>query len=80
MFRHRLLQLLETMAASLGGVDVMALIGGIGENDEELNQELVTALSWWEVFSTVVIAADEQGMIAHLCQRHSRTPASASVG
>ena len=29
---------------------------------------------------TVVIPADEEGMITRLCQRHSETPASAAVG
>ena len=80
VFRHRLLQLLGSMAASLGGVDVLALTGGIGEHDKQLQQELTTALSWWGDFLTVVIPADEEGMIARLCQRHSETPASAAVG
>ena len=80
VFRHRLLQLLGSMAASLGGVDVLALTGGISEHDKQLKQELATALSWWRDFLTVVIPADEEGMIARLCQRHSETPASVAVG
>ena len=80
VFRHRLLQLLGAMAASLGGVDVLALTGGIGEHDKQLKLELEKALSWWGDFLTVVIPADEEGMIARLCQRHSETPASAAVG
>ena len=80
VFRHRLLQLLGAMAASLGGVDVLALTGGIGEHDKKLKLELEKALSWWGDFLTVVIPADEEGMIARLCQRHSETPASAAVG
>ena len=80
VYRHRLLQLLGSMAASLGGVDVLALTGGIGEHDKQLHQELASALSWWGDFSIVVIPADEEGMIARLCQRHSETPTSAAVG
>ena len=68
------------MAASLGDVEVLALTGGIGEHDEQIQQELATALSWYGDFLTVVIPADEEGMIACLCQRHSKTPASAAVG
>jgi len=34
VFLHRLLQGIGAMAASLGGVDVIALTGGIGENDD----------------------------------------------
>ena len=59
------------MAVSLGGVDVLALTGGIGEHDKQLHQELASALSWWGDFATVVIPADEEGMIARLCKRHS---------
>ncbi|QNI49913.1 acetate kinase [Synechococcus sp. RS9915] len=80
VFRHRLLQLLGAMAASLGGVYVLALTVGIGEHDKQLKLELEKALSWWGDFLTVVIPADEEGMIARLCQRHSETPASAAVG
>ena len=80
VYRHRLLQLLGSMAASLGGVDVLALTGGIGEHDKQLHRELTTALDWWGEFTTVVIPADEEGMIARLCQRHSETPTSAAVG
>ncbi|CRY90924.1 acetate kinase [Synechococcus sp. WH 8103] len=80
VFRHRLLQLLGSMAASLGGVDVLALTGGIGEHDKQHKQELATALSWWGDFLTVVNPADEECMINRLCQRHSETPASAAVG
>ena len=45
VFRHRLLQMLGSMAASLGGVDVLALTGGIGEHDKQLHQGLASALS-----------------------------------
>ena len=80
VLRHRLLQLLGSMAASLGGVDVLALTGGIGEHDRQLHEELSESLRWWGAFTTVVIPADEEGMIARLCRRHSETPASAAVG
>ena len=80
VFRHRLLQLLGSMAASLGGVDVLALTGGIGEHDRQLHSELDEALRWWGEFTTLVIPADEEGMIARLCRRHSTMPASAPVG
>ena len=80
VFRHRLLQLLGSMAASLGGVNVLALTGGVGEHDKKLQTELTKALHWWGDYSTMVIPADEEGMIARLCRRHNETPASAAVG
>ncbi len=45
------------MAASLGGVDVLAFTGGIGEHDGALRDEVVSALSWLSPFEVMVIAA-----------------------
>ena len=68
VFRHRLLQEIGAMAASLGGVDVIALSGGIGEHDGALRQELTEALAWLEPFALRVIPADEEGVIARSCR------------
>ena len=74
VFRQRLLQLIGAMAASLQGVDVLTLTGGIGEHDAVLKAELVEALAWLPNLEIVIVPADEEGMIARLCQR------SAAVG
>lgn len=74
VFRQRLLQLIGAMAASLQGVDVLALTGGIGEHDAALKAELVEALAWLPNLEMVIVPADEEGMIARLCSR------SAAVG
>lgn len=74
VFRQRLLQLIGAMAASLQGVDVLALTGGIGEHDQALRAELADALSWLPKLEMVIVPADEEGMIARLCRR------SAAVG
>ena len=74
VFRQRLLQLIGAMAASLRGVDVLALTGGIGEHDQALRAELADALSWLPNLEMVIVPADEEGMIARLCRR------SAAVG
>lgn len=74
VFRQRLLQLIGAMAASLRGVDVLALTGGIGEHDQALRAELTDALSWLPNLEMVIVPADEEGMIALLCRR------SAAVG
>jgi acetate kinase len=55
------------MAASLGGVDVLAFTGGIGEHDGALREEVVSALSWLTPFEVMVIAADEEQVIAKAC-------------
>ena len=80
VFRHRLIQLLGAMAASLRGVDVLALTGGIGEHDHQLQEELKQALSWWGDIDLIVVPADEEGMIARLCRRHSAAVRSAAIG
>ena len=67
VFRHRLLQAVGAMAASLGGVDVIALSGGIGEHDTQLTEELRQALDWLTPFALVVIPADEEGLLARSC-------------
>ena len=80
VFRHRLIQLLGAMAGSLRGVDVLALTGGIGEHDQQLQEELRNSLNWWGGFDVIVVPADEEGMIARLCRRHSTAVQSAAIG
>jgi acetate kinase len=75
VFRHRLLREIGAMAASLGGVDVLAFTGGIGEHDEALRQEVVSALSWLSPFDVIVIAADEEQVIARACRRSAAAEA-----
>ncbi|MCX5956131.1 MAG: acetate kinase [Cyanobacteria bacterium] len=75
VFRHRLLREIGAMAASLGGVDVLAFTGGIGEHDEALRQEVVGALSWLSPFDVIVIAADEEQVIARACRRSAAAAA-----
>ena len=67
VFRHQLLQAIGAMAASLGGVDAIALTGGIGEHDHVLRQELVDNLAWLPPHRLVVVPADEEGLIARQC-------------
>jgi len=68
VFRHGLLQGIGAMAASLAGVDVIALTGGIGEHDGALREELEVALRWLGPVELVVVSADEEGMIARQCR------------
>jgi acetate kinase len=69
--RHSLLQGIGAMAASLGGVEVIALTGGIGENDEALREDLRQSLLWLAPFELLVIHADEEGVIARSCRREA---------
>ncbi|MFM7732040.1 MAG: acetate/propionate family kinase [Cyanobium sp.] len=67
VFRERLLQEIGAMAASLGGVELIALSGGIGEHDGELLRELEEALAWLGGVPLLVVPADEEGQIARSC-------------
>lgn len=80
VYRHRLLQQVGAMAASLKGLDVLALTGGIGEHDQDLRNEINEELGWLAPFELVVIPADEEGMIARLCQRQGDAERLSPVG
>lgn len=67
VFRHRLLQGIGAMAASLGGVDVIALTGGIGEHDDALLEELREGLGWLQPLLLTRVPADEEGLMARQC-------------
>ena len=70
VFRHRLLAGIGAMAACLGGVDVIALTGGIGEHDDALLAELEEAVAWLRPVDLLRISADEEGLIARSCIPH----------
>jgi acetate kinase len=67
VFTERLLEGIAAMAAALRGVDVIALSGGIGQNDEMLVQSLRQELAWMGPFRLLQIPADEEGQIARQC-------------
>ncbi|MCP9801452.1 acetate/propionate family kinase [Synechococcus sp. RedBA-s] len=67
VFRHSLLEGIGAMAANLGGVDVIALSGGIGEHDAELLADLKASMGWLGNVELVRVPADEEGLIARRC-------------
>jgi len=69
VFLHRLRQEIAAMAASLGGVDQIALSGGIGANDPELISELQQSMAWLGPVRWRRVDPDEEGMIARLISR-----------
>ena len=66
VFLHRLRSGIAAMAASLGGVDVIGLTGGIGANDPELLSDLQESLHWLGPLQWLQRQADEEAMIARL--------------
>ena len=77
VFSERLRQGIGAMAASLGGVDVIALSGGIGEHDQILHGELQRDLAWLGPFRLQIVPADEEGVIARACRTAERSSSSA---
>ncbi|MCP9849529.1 acetate/propionate family kinase [Cyanobium sp. Morenito 9A2] len=67
VFQHRLLAGIGAMAASLNGVDAIALSGGIGANDRLLEEELKERLGWLGPLHWFRIPADEEGLMARQC-------------
>ncbi len=67
VFEARLLQEIGAMAAALGGVDVLALSGGIGEHDTALRHTLEERLTWLGRVDWLVVPADEEGVMARSC-------------
>lgn len=48
-FTHRIVRETGALAACLGGLDVLAFSGGIGENDAQLRADVCTRLAWMGV-------------------------------
>jgi acetate kinase len=80
VFRHSLLQAIGAMAASLQGVDCLALSGGIGVHDQALLGELRQELAWLGPLRWQVIPADEEGVIARSCLEAAGRDPAASLG
>jgi acetate kinase len=57
IYRHRLVQGIASMAASLGGLDALVFTGGVGEHQAQLREQTCAALT----FLGVLLAAGEPG-------------------
>jgi acetate kinase len=58
VYRHRLVQGIAAMAATLGGIDALAFTGGVGENQDRLRVQTCAALG----FLGVVLGAGESAV------------------
>lgn len=57
-------QLIGMMAIALGGMDTLVFTGGIGENSEFIRSNILKRIECLGPFSTLVIAANEEKMMA----------------
>jgi acetate kinase len=64
IFTYRVAQAAAAMATALGGIDVLAFSGGIGENRADVHQAVAAHLAFLGVFRVEVVHAREDVMIA----------------
>jgi acetate kinase len=65
VYLHRLRGAIAAMVAALGGVDVVAFTGGVGEHSAAVRDRTVDGLAFLGAFRTLVIPAREDLQIAH---------------
>ena len=69
VYLHRLRAAIAAMVAAIGGVDVIAFTGGVGEHSEEIRKEAVAGLEFLGTAPEVqVVPAREDLEIAHQTQ------------
>jgi acetate kinase len=66
MFCYQVKKAIASMAASLGGLDLLVFTGGIGEHAAELREEIVSQLRFFESFEIGVVPAQENLQIARI--------------
>jgi acetate kinase len=54
-----------SMIAAMGGLDIIAFTGGIGENAVDIRNEILDNLAWAGDVSTHIVPAQEEAFIAH---------------
>ena len=68
-FTYHLAKTVAAMAAVLGGVDVLAFSGGIGENRADVREAVALRLRHLGGFRVAVVAAREELVIARAVRR-----------
>lgn len=63
-FALKVAQHIAMMAVSLGGLDVLVFTGGVGENQPEIREKILSHLASFALFETLIIPANEEYMIA----------------
>lgn len=62
-------QYIGMMCVALGGIDALVFTGGIGENSQQIRDEIVAQVAFLKPFEVLVLAANEEQMMA----LHART-------
>ena len=64
-FSLRVAQYIGMMAVTLGGMDALVFTGGIGEHAASVRESVHRHLAFMKPFETLVIPANEEGIMAH---------------
>ncbi len=73
MFERSVCKQIAAMAATLGGIDLLVLTGGIGEHDRATQQAIGTGLAWLPGLEIRIVASREDDEIARHAARLSQT-------
>jgi acetate kinase len=69
VYTYRIAVAVAQMAMALGGLDVLAFSGGVGENRADVREEIAARLRFLEEFSVVAVPAREELVIAQAVQQ-----------
>ena len=72
IFEHSVCKQIAAMAASLGGVDLLVLTGGIGEHDPATAAAVRAGLAWLPGIRIRTIPSQEDDQIARHSERLAR--------
>jgi acetate kinase len=64
VYTYRIAAAVAQMAAALGGIDVLAFSGGVGENRADVREMVADRLSFFGSFETTTVPAREELAIA----------------
>ncbi len=71
MLTYRLALAIGAMATALGGLDAVVFTGAIGERSPLVRGQVLRRLAAWKPLRSLVVSADEEGVIARLVARVS---------
>jgi acetate kinase len=64
LFVYRIVREIGSLAAALGGLDLLVFTGGIGEHAASVREAIVEGTAWLRPFEVAVVPTNEEEMIA----------------
>jgi len=72
MFCRSVARTIAGAATTIGGIDILAFSGGVGEHLPQIRERICRSLAFLGSLNVVVVAIDEEHVIATLVRRHVR--------